>query len=183
MNKYTFSEREIRAMEVMRDQGKSYLDIAISFGVSQTTIIKALDLAKQKEKAKKHKSSYGELRNAQKKKIEEGWMAYKKFTEIAEDADCSIRAVWQYLETDKLRFVEIPKFNIGKIRERTIEKLAEKKALGKVLKEIAPVPCPLSSCSDRVNCTDIEHPQNCPVWRTKFDPEVVKRINREKRRK
>lgn len=180
----SFSEREIRAMEVMRNRGKTYLDIAISFGVSPTTIKNAIDRAKQKEKAKKHKSSYSELRNAQKKKIEEGWMAYKNFVDIAKEAGVSSQLVGAYINNEKLHYVDIPKFDIDKIRARTAENVRNKGVMGRPPLSAYCIPCPLIDCSERENCTEINEPQNCKVWKLKFDEETKKRIaNQNKRSK
>lgn len=116
--KIEFSPAEIRGMEVMRDRGKTFDDIAYDFGVSVNTIRKALINAGKHEVKKKPKKK--------------------------------------------------------KQNKPKTQKEGEKKTTDETVKRW----CNITCCNDRKSCTEIDHPQQCLVWRL-YNDESKKNLKKK----
>lgn len=168
-NKYVkdFSREDAYIMNDLRSVGESYLQIAKRYECSRTTIRNVL----KREGLYKYQPAYSKRIFTKQEKLDiiRKWLigsSVRALTTEYNTSDGEINRVLERAGVKTERGKEIRKEAKRYLMGKPTTKKVHKKKPRKI--RIKPFPCPFQSCNDRMECKDIEQPQECILWQFWF---------------
>lgn len=157
-----YKKLNVSEMEKMYKKGACFSQIAKELGCSPSTVRDRLKghVKLRETKAGRKKDSPPKLSRDKMIMIEYLYMTGNDSLQISIRSKVAKAIIDDYLENTRIGHLYDTRYASTYEKKPTTEQLLE---------QLKKEPCPFVDCSGRRNCKEINHPQECPVWKLYFD--------------